>query len=131
MSSLWHWKWSVVLYMHFHIFFWKYVNLETFHEKLQYWSSRFFIGLEISWIEPPPLHPSSSSHFFMLIFIISSRLYYLYKFFCCGFTFILQKTQAIRHSSSSNKINPISNQIKLHYIIFWIFSFLLPHVEIR
>ena len=89
MSSYWNWEWSIMIYMHFHLVFWKYVGLKTFHDKLHYWSLKFFIGHEISQIEPPPLHPSLSSHSFKIIFITSWRFDFLHKLLSCGFTFIL------------------------------------------
>ena len=131
MSSLWHWEWPVVLYMHFHLVFWKYVKLETFHDKLQYWSSKFFIGLEISWIEPPPLHPSLSTHSFNIIFITYLWSGFLHKLLSCGFTIILPKNTNHNTFTLFKKNKLISKQIKLYCILFWTLIFFLPYVEIR
>ena len=131
MSSLWHWEWPVVLYMHFHLVFWKYVKLETFHDKLQYWSLKFFIKLVISWTKYLPLHPSLSTNSLKIIFITSLWFGFLHKLLSFGFTFILLENTSHKTFTLLKKNKFISNQIKLYYILFWTLSFLLPYVEIR
>ena len=131
MSSFWHWEWWVVLYIRFHLVFWKYVKLEIFHDKLQYWSSKFFIGLEISRTEPPHLHPYLSTHSFKIIFITSIWFGFLHKLLGCGFTLILLENTSHKTFTLIKKNKLISNQIKLYYIILWTLSFFLPYVEIR
>ena len=131
MSSSWNLELPVVLHMHFYLVFWKYVKLETFHDKLQYWSSKFFIGLEISRIEPPPLHASFSTHSFKIIFITSLWFGFLHKPLSCGFTLILPENKSHKIFTLFKKNKLISNQIKIYYILFWTLSFLLPCVEIR
>ena len=131
MYSSWNWEWWVVLYMHFHIVFWKYVGLETFHDKLHYWSLKFFLELEISWKEPSPLHSFFSSHSFNIIFITYSIFYFLLKLLSFGFTFIPPKNTSHKTFTLFKKNKLISNPIRLYCILFWTLSFLLPYVEIR
>ena len=114
MSSLWNLEWLVLLCMHFHHVFWKCVEPETFHDKLHYWSLKLLLGLELtdktSTFTSILVFTFLQYHLQDLIFFINSSV--------VGSHSSCQKTQAIRHSPCSRKIELISNQIKLHYIVY-------------
>ena len=83
MYSSWSWYWSTWIWNHLHHIFKKYVGFATFLDKLHHRSLKFFISIEISWIEPLPLYPYLYSHSFKIIFIISSRFDFLHMLAPC------------------------------------------------